>query len=389
MTQAPKIKISHESVEPLHAQLSNQLRELIKSGEYQPGMRLPSELQLQRDLNISRSTIRQALLTTERDGLIERIPGKGTFVTRNTYTPSGTGQLSLGFVTCEFDNGFEHNLLKGAESVAREHGYQVVFSNTHSDAREEARTLDQMQMNEVAGVVLWSHVSPHYIDSIIARANGNFPPLVMMDRTIPGLPCDYVTSDNLAAGRLATQHLLDLGHRRIVFVSHEVLTLGPVADRMAGYRETMRRAGLVPLDPWIVYGDGSELTPRALLNMAEDAEKLVIDHLVNHLRDATHRPTAIFAVNDYVALLTLRAAHQAGLCIPDDLSIVGVDDAYFAAYMNPALTTIAQDTYSIGQRSMQFLIERVQGYSGPPRREMIPVELRVRATTCELPEQQH
>ena len=96
---------------PLHVQLNRQLRQLIESGQYLPGSRLPSELKLHRELNISRNTIRQAFHDAERDGLIERIPGKGTFVAASgSTTQPNVSQRLIAFVTCDFDSEFERRL---------------------------------------------------------------------------------------------------------------------------------------------------------------------------------------------------------------------------------------------------------------------------------------
>ncbi len=388
MKSLPKIKVSHESEEPLHIQLRQQLQALIESGYYLPGSRLPSENQLQRQLNISRNTIRQALREAELDGLIKRIPGKGTFVADQSANTNHHGQPMIGFITCEFDTEFEQLLLKGVESAAHQHHYQIVFSNSHHDPVEESRALDQLAENQVRGVVLWSHGPEYEAQHLRNRVENGFMPVVMMDRTLPDLPCDYIASDNYEAGCLAAQHLLALGHTQIVFLCHEGLNLLPVRDRLRGYQESLRALGITPPDPWIVLDEGTEMTSSRALALCEDLDHPTMQALTARFREDNGRPTAIFAVNDYMALVTLRAAQQAGLKIPDDLSIIGVDDAAFASHIEPPLTTIVQDTYTIGQRAVEFLLQRIMGYDGPPRREAIPVKLSARGTTSEPPGKQ-
>src|SRR5215207_1373195 len=114
MKKPVHIEISHESVIPLHEQLLNQLRQLILSKRWQPGYRIPSETELQEQLKISRSTVRQALRNAEIEGLIERVPGRGTFVAHiQTRTPA---KRPIAFVVFDFERAGQRNLLNGAES---------------------------------------------------------------------------------------------------------------------------------------------------------------------------------------------------------------------------------------------------------------------------------
>ena len=381
MTDFSEIEISHDSVVPLHVQLNRQLRQLIESGQYLPGSRLPSELQLQRELNISRNTIRQAFHDAERDGLIERIPGKGTFVATRQRQQAMANERLIAFVTCDFDSEFERRLLHGAEHAARANGYRVVFYNTRQDFAEENRLLDELSRNMAGGVVLWSYMRPEHIQPLTQRIANGFPPVVLMDRTIEGLDCDYVASDNYGGAGMAVRHLLALGHQRIAFLSHDMTDLLPVAERLQGYHDTMCAAGLSPLDPWLIPSQQRELTPARTLKVSEKRESAELQYVMNCLQ--RERPTAIFAVNDHVALLAIRAAVMIGLSVPQDLSVVGFDDSDFGRYREIPLTTVAQDIYGIGKRSVELLMDRMEGYRGARRWERIPVELRVRATTEE------
>ncbi|MEA3338139.1 MAG: substrate-binding domain-containing protein [Chloroflexota bacterium] len=95
-------------------------------------------------------------------------------------------------------------------------------------------------------------------------------------------------------------------------------------------------------------------------------------------------PTAIFAMNDLTALLALKAASLAHLSVPRDLSLVGFDDMDFVAFLPVPLTSVAQDPFALGRRAAELLIERIEGHEGPPRMELLPTRLKVRATTAPL-----
>lgn len=377
-----QINISHQSAIPLHEQLHNQLRQSILSGRWSPGYRIPSETELQHQLKISRTTIRQALLMAEVEGLIERVPGRGTFVAQS-HTRHGRSPIA--FVTFDFESEFQRLLLTGAEMAARSAGYRIIFCNSSGDIQEEGRLLDRLKQDNVAGILLWSILEYSSPGHWLERLQNRFPPVTLMDRTFKGLECDFVASDNFAGAYAATKHLLELGHQNIVFLSCRILGLLPVAERLRGYRTALQDAGLAPNDPWLVGEAHQELSHRMALLANGSPSSSHVREIIDYLKTAPERPTAIFTMNDNLALLALKAARIAGLSVPDELSIVGFDDMDLASYLEIPLTTVAQDTYQMGKRAAELLIERIEGYDCLPRWELLPTQLRVRASTTIAP----
>ena len=376
-----KLVISHDSITPLHVQLLNQVRHLVLSGEWSPGNRLPSEAELQRQLKISRSTIRQALSNAEVQGLIERVPGRGTFVARS---PVGERDSPLiGYVTCDSFRHLQSQLLGGAESVVSAKGYRVVFCNSNGEINEENRLLEQLVMEDkVGGILLWPVLHDDPSRRLFQWANQGLIPLVLVDRTFNGLTCDYVTSDNYAGAYAAVEHLVGLGHRRIAFLSHPILQLLTVAERLRGYRQALRDAGLTPLEPCLIGAPNREVVITHALHSYSHATSPEIEQIARCLQ-APQRPTAIFAMNDMMAMQAIKAAGLVGLRVPQDLSLVGFDDEGIVnTLLDVPLTTVAQDAVAMGRRAAEFLIERIEGYDGPPRREVIPTQLRVRASAA-------
>lgn len=373
-----EITVARDSTIPLHMQLLNQLRHLILSGQWSPGSRLPSETELQRQLKISRSTIRQALNNAEAEGLIERVPGKGTFVARSPT--SNLNNHLIGYITFDFLSDFQRQLLSGAESVARAKGYRILFCNSNRDVTEENRLLDQLLEDRVGGILIWPALDNNPSRHLFRLANQSLIPLVLMDRTLRGLVCDYVISDNYTGAYAVTEHLAGLGHRRIAFLSRPILQLLPIAERLRGYREALQNAGLTPLEPWLVGTADREMGTGYALRSYNAASSQEIEQIARYLKDP-QRPTAIFAMNDLMAMQALKAANLAGLRVPDDLSLAGFDDMDVVSHLEVPLTTVAQDTFALGRRAAELLIERIEGFSGPPRREVLPTRLRVRAST--------
>ncbi len=380
--KAKDIVISRDSIIPLHQQVLNQLRHLILSGVWKPGTRLPSETELQRHLGISRGTIRQALSRAEAEGLIERVPGKGTFVA--VTVPAKETRGFIGYITSDFMSEFQRQLLQGAESTARERGYRILFCNSNGDVREEDRLLQQLIADRVDGILIWPSLSETSHRVLFRLVQEGRLPVVFVDRTLDSFPCDCVLSDNFGGGYTATKHLIDLGHSRIVFLSRPVLRLIPVAERYEGYRQAMLEAGLQPHPPFLVGMPDRELGPQEALQAYRQGTSDEIRHIEAVLKQP-QRPTAIFAMNDLMALQVLRAAEHVGLSVPEDLSLVGFDDMDIITQLGIPLTTVAQDTFAMGQRAAELLIERIEGYQGPARREVIATRLQVRETTSTFP----
>jgi GntR family transcriptional regulator, arabinose operon transcriptional repressor len=383
MKNSIQIEISHESVIPLHEQLLNQLRQFILSKRWQPGYRIPSETELQEQLKISRNTIRQALRNAEIEGLIERVPGRGTFVAQlQTRTPA---KRPIAFVVFDFERAGQRNLLNGAESVAREAGYRVIFCNSNSDAEQEIRILAHLQEDDVAGILLWSSIDEGNPAHLARLSRQDFPPVTMMDRTFSDVNWDYVASHNYDGGYMAAQHLLDLCHQQIVFLSCRIMDLLPIAERYRGFQAALHEAGCPVMEPWLIGNPNQEITSPYTFKAYSEPDNPYVEQIVTYMRENHGKATAIFAMNDNVALLALKAAQIAGLRVPEDISIVGFDDMDFTSYLPTPLTTVAQNSYVIGRRAAELLIERIEGwYSGQPRSVYIPTHLCARASTTVL-----
>ena len=262
-------------------------------------------------------------------------------------------------------------------------GYRVVFCNSNRDANEENRLLEQLVLEDkVGGILIWPVLHNDPSRRLFQLAHHGLIPLVLVDRTFNGLACDYVTSDNYAGAYAAVEHLVSLGHRRIAFLSRPILQLSTIAERFRGYQAALRDAGLTPLEPWLVGAANQEMEIIFALRCYSDATSPEIEQIARYLR-APQRPTAIFAMNDMMAMQAMKAASLVGLRVPEDLSLVGFDDeGIVITLLDVPLTTVAQDAVALGRQAARLLIERIEGYDGPPRGEVVPTQLRVRASTA-------
>jgi LacI family transcriptional regulator len=268
----------------------------------------------------------------------------------------------IGILVAEFES-FSAELLKGVSAAAVGTGYELLaYSGVvagGSNAGWERRSLSRLAGTLVDGAII---VTPSALmpDSPI--------PIVAIDpHTGPG-GHPTVDSDSAGGARVATQHLIDLGHRRIAHIRGRG-GLASAQLREAGYRESLEAAG-IPFDPELVR-DGEY---QAALTTQGARELLTLPD----------RPTAVFAANDKSALGVMAVARELGLRVPEDVSIIGFDDIPEAASATPPLTTMAQPLHDLGARALTMLIDLLHGDEVPGHVEL-PAEIVVRASTGPAP----
>jgi LacI family transcriptional regulator len=269
--------------------------------------------------------------------------------------------LTLAGIIPDITNPFYPAFQRGIQDVADRHGYDVLTYNTDGDADKEARCLRSVQQGRVDGVI-----AVLFHQSAIALRN-------LLDREIAVVrfeaarkeagpwPIDNLYVDNIAAGRAVVTHLIRQGHRRIGVIGGRK---GPRPARVQGYLQALTEHGIEP-DNRLVR-EGEYQTRDGLVAMRE-------------LMALSAPPTAVFAVNDLMAIGALVAIREAGMRVPDDIAVAGFDDIPAAQLVSPSLTTIAQHPQRLGQRAAELVFERLQGVAPDHgRSEEMPFDLVVR-----------
>jgi len=256
--------------------------------------------------------------------------------------------------------------LSGAINLLAGTPYDLIIHNIQVPS-ERVACFQQIPHRRQADGLLIISISP-LCDTEVAWLNQAEIPIVMIDADHPGLTnFRRVVVDDEEGGRLATRHLLELGHRRIGFVGDHTdnpFHFTSTRDRLRGHLQALEAAGLPVRPDDRVQGEHCRAEAR---------------RLAGRLLASSDRPSAIFAASDTQAAGVLEAARDLGLRVPDQLSVIGFDDIELAEIVG--LSTVRQPLFRSGQRGMQLLLDAVRGHPYPPGREVLPLELVVRGTT--------
>ncbi len=282
----------------------------------------------------------------------------------------------LGLVLPSTANPYFAALSHAIEEAAAARGYQMVVANAADDPARETAQLEAVLRLQIDGLI--------WIPADVRRARRAAPaapplppvPTILVDRPLAEplpAPLGFVGVDNMAGGRLAVEHLLALGHQRIACLAGPADHIHARA-RLAGFKQALRERRIALHKEYILHGD---------FDYASGAR-----HAARWCAlPAAERPTAIVCGNDVMAIGALHAIQQAGLRVPQDLSVVGYDDVPQAAYTVPPLTTVAQPCAAIAAAAVGWLLERIEAplpspAGGPPASRLLPVQLVVRGSTA-------
>ncbi len=261
-----------------------------------------------------------------------------------------TGTLAV--IVPDVANPFFTLIVRGAEDVARRAGYRVILCDTRADLGVEREVIEEMIAHRVEGILI-APVSDRSREHL-RRLERFGVPFVLIDRTVRGVDSDAVVGDSAAGAQQLVEHLISLGHRRIGLIveSDDVST---ARDRRRGYEAALQAAG-IPLEPALV-ADAS-VDPSGGFDG------------VRRLLELESPPTAVFTVNNLVALGAIEGVRAAGLEVPDDVALVCFDDIEYASRLYPFLTAMEQPAETFGTLGTQLLLERIDG-RGPERRRVV------------------
>jgi LacI family transcriptional regulator len=327
-------------------------------------------MDIARDLNVSVVTVSKVLRNQGRisDATRQRVLRHAkklnyqmnwvarSLVTRRTYT--------IGLLLPEFAHPFFAEIARAVAHSVRPHGYHVVIASFEEDPELETSEADSLLARQVDGLILASAQASRQV-GMFKRLQERKTPYVLIDRPIRGLQACFVGADNRAIGRLATEHLIKRGCRRIAHLRGP--QVGIAAQRMEGYRLALKDAGLRDDPNYIVEAGHEDATGYQGMRKLLELNPL---------------PDGIFCYNDPIAIGAMKAILEAGLRLPCDIAMVGAGNVNYSDALSVPLTSVDQGTCKIGKLAAELLLARIASKRPMrPKTILIPPRLVEREST--------
>lgn len=352
-----------------YRQVRDEILSWIHSSRLLPGSRLPSEHEIAEQFEVSRQTVRQALGELVREGWLNRMQGKGTFVA-DPGVKSKDDNKTVGVITTYISDYIFPQIVQGIETRLRSEGYRLLLASTENDPAKERECLEMMLSQSPSALIVEPTRSGE------RSANLNYF-LTMENRRIPYLminasyeemdsPC--LRMDDELGGFLAAEHLIGLGHRRIAgfFKTDDMQGV----RRMRGFVAAHRKHG-IPLQPTLIFTYTTDDKSTAPLRQAR--------LLVNQPQE--QRATGWVLYNDELAVMLLQVVREVGWSVPDDLSLVGFDDSFLATATEVKLTTLSHPKHALGTAAVEMILPMLDGRGTWEEKTYAP-ELIVRHSTA-------
>lgn len=270
---------------------------------------------------------------------------------------------SIGFIAPDLGNPFFAAIAEGVHQALFEADVLLVLCLTWADAEREAYYAKVLRGQRLSGVI---YLSGSGFPSPALQQLAQRGPVVFVDERLPGIEAPFVQAANRTGARALARHVLEMGHRDLAIVGGPP-RLSTGEQRLAGYREAIAGAGLDPDAVRMVAGDYTEASGHAAARA---------------LLAGRPRPTAILCANDLMAMGVIRHCREAGLRIPEDVSLTGFDDIPSAEGLDPPLTTVAQPARAMGRAAAQLLLHRIGVLAEPPGETEFPTVPRLRRSVA-------
>ncbi|MEW6577623.1 MAG: LacI family DNA-binding transcriptional regulator [Chloroflexota bacterium] len=271
---------------------------------------------------------------------------------------------TVGVLVPQLDHPFFSALSFAIEKTLSTNDYHTFICSAEESQAQENRYIHMMLRQRVDGVILVP--TAHSQESVELALEQDIP-IVIADRDLPDLRVNRVLADNFQGGYLGIQHLLEYGHRRIGLVGSPIHS-EPIGKRIRGALQAFSDYGVDYNPDLVITGDQQQF------EMGYAGAR--------HMLQQSPRPTAIFALTDVMAIGAMHAAFELGMALPEDLSVVGFDDIPLASYVIPALTTIAQPIYTLGETAAQILLRHMRNGDHPIETVKLKTKLVTRKSTA-------
>ena len=325
-----------------------------------------------RELDVSVMTVSKALRgnTDISDGTRQRILKR---MRELDYQPNltarslATGQsFIVGLIVPDLLNPFFTEFAKSLGGALRKHSYGLILASSEEDPEIEQLEIRTMLARGVDALVIAS-CQPNGKGLDILR--NQITPFVLIDRPLPHLRANFVGTDDVAGGTLATEHLIQLGRKRLAYIGSP--DLSPAADRFRGFRTALRKHHIELRNEFVLPGAGTE-------KAADQAGYEMMQVLLKHRL----RPDGVFCHNDVIAIGAMKATLDAGLSIPENVAFVGFDNVRYSQYLQIPLSSVDQSTAQLGEAATQLVLDLVTKKTEGPHNILLSPTLVVRQSSA-------
>ena len=331
---------------PKYVQLVQWIRQKIQQDGLEKGDRFYTEHALAQLFSVSRQTVRQAINVLINEGVLESRQGSGTYIAAPMTVKRSSSQ-TIGIIVTYFDEYIFPSIINGIESVVSEKGYTLQVACTRNDNEKEAAALRMMINNNVDGLIVEPTKS--------ALPNGNLDiykdiaekeiPLIFLNSSYPEIKFPYVSLDDVKAGSIAAECLIEYGHKKIAMALKSDDIQGHL--RYRGAMETAAQRGVQ-----ISKENTFWFTTEDIKYLEDEAERFM-----RYMGDCT----AVICYNDQTAASVLKILKAQGKNVPEEVSVIGIDDASQATSCTPQLTTVAHPKKLMGSVIAHSLFDLIDG----------------------------
>lgn len=331
---------------PKYMDLVRWINTQIQEKKLTAGQKIYSENELKEMFGVSRQTVRHAINVLEREGIVRRIQGSGTYINDNRFA-NLSRRMRVAVVTTYVDGYIFPRTIQGIENVLLEEGYSVQIAFTNNQVGKERTILeDILNRDEVAGIIVETTKSgiPNPNLNIYREILKRGIRVIFINSFYQEINIPHVSINDRMAGYKMTKHLIDMGHRKIGGIFK--LDDGQGKHRFAGYMDAMLEAGLGIDDARILWIDTEDLKH--------------MDKLTDRVMDRYQDCTGLFCYNDEVAFGLLELFKKAGISVPRDISITSVDDSELAVLGEVGITSAPYPMEKLGKKAAENLLQMIK-----------------------------
>ncbi len=354
MRETKEVKLT---MKPKYQVIIEEIKSHILSGTYKVGEKIPSELALQDSYDVSRQTVRKALLELSNEGFLRSERGSGTYVSSQYRSKSGakSSNKTIGVITTYISDYIFPSIIRGIEGRLNEDNYSLLLASTNNDIAQERKALEMMLSYGVDGLIVEPTRSNVYNPNIAYYLSFKEQdvPFTMINAYYEELEVPFFCLDDVQSSYLATRELIGKGHTQIGIIAKMDDLQGKF--RMKGFIKALGE-------------DKLRFQHEHVLSFDTDSKPELSANLEKYLIENRDELTALVCYNDEVGLEVVNVCKKLGISIPDELSIVGQDNSYMAKNANIQLTTLTHPQEQLGRDAADWVIKSLQGKKDLPEK---------------------